>query len=42
MTNCVGAGSAPPKSLNIFSKVGMTNASSTIVTPTPTASTMDG
>ena len=42
MRNCVGAGIAPPKSLNIFSNVGVTNARSTTVTPTPTVSTMDG
>ena len=42
MRNWVGAGMAPPKSLNIFSKVGVTNMSSTMVTPTATVSTMDG
>ena len=42
MRNCVGAGMAPPKSLNIFSKVGVTNMSMTRVTPTATTRTMDG
>ena len=42
MTICVGAGIAPPKSLNIFSKIGMTKTSRTTVTPTATMSTMVG
>ncbi len=32
MTICVGAGSVPPKSLNIFSKTGMTFVSMTTTT----------
>ena len=40
--NWVGAGSVPPKSLNIFSKVGVTKPSSAPTTPTATTSTMVG
>jgi len=42
MTICVGVGIAPPKSLNIFSNVGVTKSSSTTVTPTATMSTTLG
>jgi len=38
----VGPGSAPPMSLNIFSKVGTTKPMRTPTTPTDTASTMTG
>ncbi len=40
--NCVGPGSEPPMSLNIFSKVGTTKARRTATTPTATTSTIAG
>jgi len=41
-TNAVGAGSAPPKSVNIFAKIGMTYTRRTTVTITATARIVDG
>ena len=42
MTIWVGAGSADPKSLNIFAKTGVTLRSSSAVTPMATMMTMIG
>ncbi len=41
-TNCVGPGSACPKSANIFAKIGITYTSRTTVTTTATARIVDG
>ncbi len=42
MTDCVIPGSVPPKSWNIFSKVGMTKSSIRTTTPMATTMTTEG